>query len=49
MLAALPAAQNLNTYAAVFGRGEKLARDATLITTLVSVPVIAAITYLLGL
>ena len=49
VLAALPAAQNLNTYAAVFERGEKLARDATLITTLASVPVIAAIAYLLGL
>lgn len=49
VLAALPAAQNLNTYASVFARGEKLARDATLITTLASVPVIAGIAYLLGL
>jgi len=49
VLAALPAAQNLNTYAAVFERGEKLARDATLITTLASVPAIAGIAYLLGL
>ena len=49
VLAALPAAQNLNTYASVFERGEKLARDATLITTLASVPVIAGIAYLLGL
>lgn len=49
VLAALPAAQNLNTYASVFGRGEKLARDATLITTLASVPVITLIAYLLGL
>ena len=49
VLAALPTAQNLNTYAAVFERGEKLARDATLITTLASVPAIAGIAYLLGL
>jgi predicted permease len=49
VLAALPAAQNLNTYASVFQRGEKLARDATLITTIASVPVIACIAYLLGL
>ena len=49
VLAALPAAQNLNTYAAVFERGESLARSATLITTLASVPVIAVIAYLLGL
>lgn len=49
VLAALPAAQNLNTYASVFQRGEKLARDATLITTIASVPVIAGIAYLLGL
>ncbi|MGU3500499.1 AEC family transporter [Mycobacterium sp. C31M] len=49
VLAALPAAQNLNTYASVFERGESLARDATLITTLASVPVIAVIAYLLGL
>ena len=49
VLAALPAAQNLNTYAAVFERGESLARDVTLITTVASVPVIALIAYLLGL
>ncbi len=49
VLAALPAAQNLNTYAAVFGRGETLARDVTLITTLASVPVITALAYLMEL
>ncbi len=49
VLAALPAAQNLNTYAAVFQRGERLARDATLITTVASVPVIAFIAFALGL
>jgi malonate transporter and related proteins len=49
VLAALPTAQNLNTYAAVFQRGETLARDTTLITTVVSVPVIALIALALGL
>jgi len=49
VLAALPAAQNLNTYAAVFGRGETLARDVTLITTLASVPVITGLAYLMEL
>ncbi|WP_167759639.1 AEC family transporter [Mycobacterium sp. PS03-16] len=48
VLAALPAAQNLNTYAAVYRRGESLARDATLVTTAVSVPVITGIVALLG-
>jgi malonate transporter and related proteins len=49
VLAALPAAQNLNTYASVFERGENLARQATLITTVASVPVIALLAYFLGL
>lgn len=49
VLAALPAAQNLNTYAAVFQRGESLARNATLITTVASVPVIALIAFALNL
>ncbi len=49
VLAALPAAQNLNTYAAVFGRGETLARDVTLITTLASVPVITGLAFLMEL
>jgi predicted permease len=40
VLAALPAAQNINTYAAVYRRAEGLARDATLISTVLSVPVI---------
>jgi len=43
VLAALPSAQNLNAYAAVYRRGEALARDATLISTLVSFPVIALV------
>ncbi|AQA03365.1 hypothetical protein BVC93_14145 [Mycobacterium sp. MS1601] len=49
VLAALPAAQNLNTYASVFQRGESLARDVTLITTLASVPVITVLAYLMDL
>lgn len=49
VLAALPAAQNINTYAAVYQRGQTLARDSTLISTIVSVPVIVLIAYLMGL
>ena len=49
VLAALPAAQNINTYAAVYQRGESLARDSTLISTAVSVPVIVLIAFLMGL
>lgn len=48
VLAALPSAQNINTYAAVYRRGEALARDATLISTLVSVPVIMVVVALTG-
>lgn len=48
VLAALPAAQNINTYAAVYGRGEGLARDASLLSTVLSVPVIVAIVALTG-
>lgn len=43
VLAALPSAQNINAYAAVYRRNESLARDATLISTAVSVPIIVAI------
>ncbi|MGV0741266.1 AEC family transporter [Mycolicibacterium sp. XJ870] len=43
VLAALPSAQNINTYAALYRRGETLARDATLISTIMSVPVIVAV------
>ncbi|MET0899213.1 MAG: AEC family transporter [Mycobacterium sp.] len=49
VLAALPAAQNINTYAAVYQRGESLARDSTLISTAVSVPVMVLIAFLMGL
>ena len=48
VFAALPSAQNINTYAAVYRRNESLARDATLISTLVSVPVVAGIVALLS-
>lgn len=48
VLAALPAAQNINTYAGVYQRGEALARSATLISTALSVPVITIIVALTG-
>ena len=48
VLAALPSAQNINTYAALYQRGETLARDATLISTLLSAPVIVAVVALTG-
>lgn len=48
VLAALPSAQNINTYAALYRRGETLARDATLISTIVSIPVIVAVVALTG-
>jgi predicted permease len=48
VLAALPSAQNIYTSAAVYRRNESLAGDATLISTAVSVPIIAAIVGLLG-
>jgi malonate transporter and related proteins len=48
VLAALPSAQNINTYAAVYRRGEGLARDATLVSTVLSVPVITGIVAFTG-
>jgi len=45
---ALPAAQNLYTYAATYGVGERLARDAILISTALSVPVLVVVAALLG-
>jgi malonate transporter len=48
VLAALPSAQNINTYANVYGRNESLARDATLISTAASVPIIVLIVAVLG-
>jgi len=48
VLAALPSAQNINTYAALYQRGDTLARDATLFSTLLSVPVIVLVVLLTG-
>jgi malonate transporter and related proteins len=48
MLAALPSAQNINTYGALYQRGETLARDATLVSTIASVPAIMVVVYLTG-
>ena len=45
-LAALPSAQNVYNYAARFGRGEILARDTILVTTLAS-PVVLVVAALL--
>jgi malonate transporter and related proteins len=47
VLAALPSAQNINTYAALYQRGDRLARDTTLVSTLLSVPVIIVVVFLL--
>lgn len=41
VIAALPTAQNVLVYATRYGRGEILARDTALVTTVVSIPVIA--------
>jgi len=48
VLAALPSAQNISTYATVYRRAEGLARDATLISTLLSIPIIVGVVLLLG-
>lgn len=48
VLAAIPSAQNINTYAAVYQRSEALARDATLYSTLLAVPIIMGIVALLS-
>lgn len=45
---ALPAAQNLFTYASSYGVGERLARDSILLSTVVSVPVLVVVATLLG-
>ncbi|MEV8598049.1 AEC family transporter [Streptomyces sp. NPDC052012] len=45
---ALPAAQNLYTYASTYGVGERLARDAVLVSTVVSVPVLVVVAALFG-
>ncbi|MEE1667290.1 AEC family transporter [Streptomyces sp. NPDC002387] len=45
---ALPAAQNLYTYAATYRVGEVLARDSILLSTVLSVPVLVVVAALLG-
>jgi predicted permease len=45
---ALPAAQNLYTYASRYRVGEGLARDSILLSTVLSVPVLVGIAALLG-
>ena len=45
---ALPAAQNLYTYASTYGVGERLARDSILVSTVLSVPVLVVAAALLG-
>ncbi|MGW0331399.1 AEC family transporter [Streptomyces sp. NPDC003011] len=45
---ALPAAQNLFTYASSYGVGERLARDSVLVSTVLSVPVLVVVATLLG-
>lgn len=47
-LGALPTAQNVNTYAIRFRVKEDLARDAGVVTTLTSIPVLIAITVIFG-
>ena len=48
VLGALPTAQNVLTYAVRFRTNEKLARDAGVVSTLVSFPVLIVVTLLLG-
>jgi malonate transporter len=47
VLAALPSAQNVFNYAQRYGRGEVIARDAVLLTTIGAVPVLLVISLLL--
>ncbi|MFT3659899.1 MAG: AEC family transporter [Gordonia sp. (in: high G+C Gram-positive bacteria)] len=47
VIAALPTAQNVLVYATRYGRGEVLARDSALITTVASIPVIAVLALVL--
>jgi predicted permease len=48
LLAALPTAQNVYVYAVHYRSGRRLARSAVLLTTFISIPVMATITGLLG-
>ncbi|MBD1321284.1 AEC family transporter [Gordonia hankookensis] len=48
VIAALPTAQNVLVYATRYRRGQIMARDTALITTLASIPVIGVIAFLLA-
>ncbi|MBR8744613.1 AEC family transporter [Nocardiopsis sp. MG754419] len=48
VLAALPTAQNVFNYASHYRTGEVLSREVVLLTTVLTVPVLFAVTYLLG-
>ncbi|MCK0439701.1 AEC family transporter [Gordonia alkaliphila] len=48
VIAALPTAQNVLVYATRYGRGEILARDSALVTTLLSIPIIALLAAVLA-
>ncbi|RGE21926.1 AEC family transporter [Leucobacter sp. wl10] len=47
-IAALPTAQNVYNYAATYRRAETTVRDTVFLTTFASLPVIAAVSWLLG-
>ncbi|WP_129336651.1 AEC family transporter [Cellulomonas endophytica] len=47
-MAALPTAQNVLVYAVQYGRGQPVARDAGLLTTLLAVPLLLVVTTLLS-
>ncbi len=47
-IAALPTAQNVYNYAATYRRAEVMVRDTVFLTTFASLPVIAAVAWLLG-
>ena len=47
-MAALPTAQNVLVYATQYGRGQALARDAGVLTTLLAVPTLLIIAATLG-
>ena len=48
VVAALPAAQNVFTYAVRYDRGVALARDSVLLSTVLSVPALVAVAALLA-
>ena len=48
VLAALPTAQNVYTYAVAYGVGERMAQQTVTVTTAGSIPVLLAVAALLG-